>query len=144
MFDIDLGALDITQLEALRDACNRRLLELRHTQGLTLPELLQLLEEVKAALRDQQKDWHSLERWQWMEGEIRFWLNPVEQDIYNAGWFSIDDLIAWTHDHGPVLIEEEPEEGPWEEAGGVQITWLPRGRRDGPIADRGEARLTLI
>jgi len=144
MFDIDLGALDITQLEALRDACNRRLLELRRTQGLTLPELLQLLEEVKATLRDQQKDWHSLERWQWMDGEIRFWLNPVEQDIYNAGWFSIDDLIAWAHDHGPVLIEEEPEEGPWEEAGGVQITWLPRGRHDSPTADRGEARLTLI
>ena len=43
MFDIDIGSLDIAELEALRDACNRRLLELRHTRGLTLPELLQLL-----------------------------------------------------------------------------------------------------
>ena len=144
MFDIDIGALDIATLEALRDACNRRLLELRHTRGLTLPELLRLLDEVKATLRDQRKDWYSLERWQWMEGEIRFWLNPVEQDIYKTGWFSIDELIAWTHDHGPVLIEEELEEGPWEEADGVQITWLPRGRRDDPIADRVDARLTLV
>ena len=133
MFDIDIGSLDITELEALRDACNRRLLQLRHTRGLTLPELLQLLDEVKVTLRDQRKEWHSLERWQWMEGEIRFWLNPVDQDLYNSGWFSIDELIAWTHNLGVVMIEEpEPEEGPWDQAGGVPITWLPRTRRDEP------------
>ena len=135
MFDIE--SLEIAELEALRDACNRRLLALRRTRGLTLPELLRLLDDVKGTLRDQQKDWHSLERWQWMDGEIRFWLNPVEQDIYQAGWFSIDDLIAWTHDHGPVLIEEEPEEGPWPETNGVQITWLPRPRHDEPTFKNG-------
>ena len=132
MFDLAIESLDIAALEALRNACNRRLLTLRHTRGLTLPELLQLLDEVKGALRDQRKEWHSLERWQWMEGEIRFWLNPVDQDLYKTGWFSIDELIAWTHDQGTVMIEEELEEGPWDEAGGVQITWLPRSRRDEP------------
>src|SRR5262245_53880433 len=132
MLDEDIRSLDIAELEALRDAINRRLLELRHTRGLTLPELLRLLDEVKAALRDQHKDWHSLERWQWMEGEIRFWLNPVDQDLYNTGWFSIDDLIAWTHDMGAVMIEEELEDGPWDEAGGGPITWLPRARHDEP------------
>lgn len=133
MFDIE--TLEIAELEALRDACNRRILSLRRTQGLRLPELLQLLDEVKTTLRDQQKDWHSLERWQWMEGEIRFWLNPVDQDLYNTGWFSIDNLIAWTHDIGPVMIEElEPEEGPWSETNGVQITWLPRRRDETPTA----------
>ena len=132
MFDVDIESLDIAELEALRDACNRRLLELRHTRGLTLPELLRLLDEVKATLRDQRKDWHSLERWQWMEGEIRFWLNPVDQDLYKTGWFSIDELIAWAHNHGAVMIEEELEEGPWDEAGGVPITWLPRARHDEP------------
>jgi hypothetical protein len=141
MFDIE--SLDIAGLEALRDACNRRLLELRRTRGMALPELLRLLDDVKVTLRDQQKDWHSLERWQWMDGEIRFWLNPVEQDIYRAGWFSIDDLIAWTHEHGPVVIEEEVEEAPWHEADGIQITWLPRGRRDEPIAGRDESQLTV-
>jgi hypothetical protein len=144
MFDRHINSLDIAELEALRDACNRRLLELRHTAGLTLPELLRLLDEVKAALRDQRKDWHSLERWQWMDGEIRFWLNPVEQDLYKTGWFSIDELIAWTHDLGPVLIEEEPEEGPWEEADGVSITWLPRGRNDDPVVGNLDQRLTLV
>ena len=144
MFDIDIGTLDIAGLEALRDACNRRLLALRHTRGLTLHELLLLLEEVKATLRDQQKDWHSLERWQWMEGEIRFWLNPVEQDMYKTGWFSIDDLIAWAHNHGPVLVEEELEEGPWDEADGVPITWLPRGRSDETITGAENLLLRLV
>jgi hypothetical protein len=141
----DIGSLDVAELEALRDAINRRLLELRRTRGLTLPDLLRLLDEVKATLRDQNKDWHSLERWQWIEGEIRFWLNPIEQDIYRAGWFSIDDLIAWTHDHGPVVIEEElVEEGPWSETNGVQITWLPRGRSGDAPADHDDPRLTFV
>ena len=130
---IDIQSLDIYELERLRDAVNRRLLQMRRTEGLRLPELLQLFEEVKSALQDQGKEWHSLERWQWMDGEIRFWLNPVDQDLYNSGWFSIDELIAWTHDLGAVMIEElEPEEGPWDQAGGVPITWLPRARRDEP------------
>ena len=79
-------------------------------QSLDVPELLQLFEEVKLALQDQGKEWHSLERWQWMEGGIKFWLNPNEQDLYNSGWFSIDELIAWSHDLGPVMIEEPEAE----------------------------------
>jgi hypothetical protein len=143
MFDKDIDMLDIAELEALRDACNRRLLELKRTRGLTLFELLRLLDEVKATLQDQHKNWHSLERWQWMEGEIRFWLNPVDQDIYKTGWFSIDDLIAWTHNHGPVLSDDEPEHTPWEEADGVRITWLPRGPLDEPITERDTSQRRL-
>ena len=102
MFDIQ--SLDVSELEHLRDAVNRRLLQMRRTEGLRLPELLRLFDEVKLALQDQGKEWHSLERWQWMEGGIKFWLNPNEQDLYNSSWFSIDDLIAWSHDAGPVMI----------------------------------------
>ncbi|HWQ12215.1 MAG TPA: hypothetical protein VNL77_05415 [Roseiflexaceae bacterium] len=131
---VDINALDVAQLERLRDACNRRLLDLRRTQGLTLPELLRLFEETKAALRDQHKEWRSLERWQWMDGEIRFWLNPADQENYRSGWFSIDDLIAWLHESGPIVIapevdEEDPEdEELWTSADGVKITWLPDER----------------
>ncbi len=135
MFDID--SLDIAQLEQLRDACNRRLLQMRRTQGLTLPELLRLFEEVKIALNDQGKEWHSLERWQWVEGEIKFWLNPTEQDLYRAGWFSIDELIAWTHETGPIVFEEEIDEaqdGLWSSADGVKITWLPDDSSAKPVA----------
>jgi hypothetical protein len=130
---VDIQSLDIYELEQLRDAVNRRLLQMRRTDGLALPELLRLFEEVKTTLQDQGKHWLSLERWQWMDGGIRFWLNPNDQDIYRSGWFSIDELIAWAHDTGPVMIEEifedEAEEaGPYQHTGGVSITWLPRRR----------------
>jgi hypothetical protein len=127
---IDIQSLDISQLEELRDAINRRLLQMRRTEGLRLPELLQLFEEVKVTLHDQGKEWYSLERWQWMDGGIKFWLNPNDQDIYRTGWFTIDELIAWTHDAGPVMIEELDEEDldPYprtSDRSGVTIRWLP-------------------
>src|SRR5689334_9240133 len=140
MFDIQ--SLDISELERLRDQVNRRLLQMRRTEGLRLPELLQLFEEVKLALQDQGKEWHSLERWQWMDGGIKFWLNPNEQDLYNSGWFTIDDLIAWSHDTGPVMIEELEDEDddpfPLDPSGNVAITWLPSSR------DQDEPRLRLV
>lgn len=128
----NLEQLDYQQLAELRDAASRRMLQLRRTTGLRLPELLDLLEEVKQALRDQGKEWRSLERWQWLDGEIRFWLNPVDQNSYNVGWFSIDELVQWAHDMGPVLaeVEEEGEEAfapapawasPWYEARSLDL-----------------------
>jgi hypothetical protein len=144
MFDI--LSLDVSELERLRDEVNRRLLQMRRTEGLRLPELLQLFEEVKLALQDQGKEWHSLERWQWMEGGIKFWLNPNEQDLYNSGWFSIDDLIAWSHDIGPVMIEElddQEDARQLDQAGGVAITWLPSSR-DSSARDQDETRLRLV
>ena len=144
MFDIE--TLDIQELEQLRDRVNRRLLQMRRTEGLRLPELLQLFEEVKATLQDQGKEWRSLERWQWMDGGIRFWLNPNDQDIYRAGWFSIDELIAWTNDIGPIVIEEEIEEdqGPWQRTSSVAITWLPTSRPDGSATDQDDRQLKLV
>jgi hypothetical protein len=145
MFDIEM--LDIQELEQLRDRVNRRLLQMRRTEGLRLPELLQLFEEVKTTLQDQGKEWRSLERWQWMDGGIRFWLNPNDQDIYRAGWFSIDELIAWTNDLGPIVIEEQIEEedqGPWQRTGGVAITWLPKSRSEGSPTDQGDIQLKLV
>lgn len=141
---IDIQTLDIYELEQLRDAINRRLLQMRRTEGLRLPELLQLFEEVKTTLQDQGKEWYSLERWQWMDGEIKFWLNPNDQDLYHVGWYSIDELIAWTYDTGPVIIEELTDEDidgypGSSQASGVRITWLPSGG-----ADREDVQLRLV
>lgn len=105
MFDI--GTLEIEELERLRDAVNQRILSMRRTTGLALPELLRLFEEVKATLADQSKDWYSLERWQYMDGEIRFWLNPKDHAVHNTGWFTIDNLIAWGRDTGPIMTGME-------------------------------------
>lgn len=145
MFDIE--SLDVAELEELRDACSRRLLQMRRTHGLSLPELLRLFEEVKVTLSDQGKEWHSLERWQWMDGEIRFWLNPTEQYLYRTGWFSIDDLIAWASEQGPIVIEEEFDDEPGGgyrgKADDVPITWLPQNRGDESPADREGFQLRL-
>jgi len=146
---VDINSMDREALEQLRDAVNRRLLEMRRTTGLALPELLQLFEEIKVTLRDQGKEWWSLETWQWMEGEIRFWLNPKEQDLYNAGWFSIDDLIAGANEVGPIVIryDDEEEEAepytPHASSDSVAITWLPETASEPVDAERPEARLPL-
>jgi hypothetical protein len=105
IIDIAIESLDQDELECLRDACNRRLLRMRHTDALPLRDLLRLLEAVKTTLHDQDKGWHSLERWQWLDGQIRFWLNPIDQTHYRMGWFGIDDLIAWAADAGPIVME---------------------------------------
>lgn len=130
MTDIDIDGLSIEELELLRDAVNQRLLQLRYSNRHTLPELLRMLEEVKAVLNDQGKQWRSLERWQWMDGQIRFWLNPTDQVQYQSGWYTIDDLIQWSRNRGPVLVEEEPveeEDDTWTDVDGVRIRWLPDG-----------------
>lgn len=38
-----------------------------------------------------------------MEGEVRFWVNPIDQNSYVTGWFALDDLIAWLTDDGPIV-----------------------------------------
>lgn len=35
---------------------------------------------------------------------IHWWLNPLEQQIYNSGWFSEEDLRLWVEDKGPVMM----------------------------------------
>ncbi|HMQ35067.1 MAG TPA: hypothetical protein PKD53_30395 [Chloroflexaceae bacterium] len=136
MTDIDIEGLSIEELEHLRDAVNQRLLQLRYSNRHTLPELLRMLEELKSVLNDQGKQWRSLERWQWMDGQIRFWLNPTDQVQYQSGWFTIDELLQWSRNRGPVIVHEEAEEDesePWTDVDGVRIRWLPDGTmvRDG-------------
>ncbi len=128
---IDIEQLTVEELEYLRDACNRRLLRMRNTERLNLTELLRLLEEVKITLKDQGKHWRSLEHWQWKDGQICFWLNPTDQVRYRSGWYSIDELIAWTHDYGPIMADfdrdvaaECAEDPTVSTVDGVAISWL--------------------
>lgn len=103
MPSIDISHLSYAELITLRDDINRRLLVMQHTHTLRLDEILARFDETRTALRDHGYRWHTLERWQWMDGEVRFWLNPVDQQRYAVGWFSLADLIAWLHDTGPVV-----------------------------------------
>lgn len=41
------------------------------------------------------------------KGEVIFWLNPMGQDIYNFGWFSVKELTEWAKNKGPVMKSYE-------------------------------------
>lgn len=35
--------------------------------------------------------------------EVKFWLNPQEQDRYEYGWYSVDELKQWAKGEGPIM-----------------------------------------
>jgi hypothetical protein len=54
------------------------------------------------------KRWFALSRYQEFDnGEWRVWLNPMEQHIHNAGWFTIEELKQWAQNTGPVMKGEQ-------------------------------------
>lgn len=63
-----------------------------------------LLEKVKKVLKKKKKDWYFLgSPRKNEEGVWRFWLNPSQQHIYEAGWFTLEELKQWANDEGPVI-----------------------------------------
>jgi hypothetical protein len=60
---------------------------------------------LEAALTAKGKRWFALSP-EWAdkdESDIVFWLNPWEQHRYNSGRFTVDELLAWANDTGPVV-----------------------------------------
>ena len=41
------------------------------------------------------------------ESEILFWLNPQDQQNNNFGWFTLQDLLDWSQDKGPIPKESK-------------------------------------
>lgn len=37
------------------------------------------------------------------KGKLMFWLNPMEQHLYNSRWCSVDELRQWIQDKGPIM-----------------------------------------
>lgn len=35
--------------------------------------------------------------------EVIFWLNPMDQHIYNSGWYGIEELMQWANNEGPII-----------------------------------------
>lgn len=42
--------------------------------------------------------------------EVVFWLNPMQQHLYNFGWFTVKELQLWAKDKGPVIKKENDYE----------------------------------
>lgn len=38
---------------------------------------------------------------------VVYWLNPYDQQKYNSGWFTVEQLLEWIDGKGPVLITAE-------------------------------------
>lgn len=34
--------------------------------------------------------------------ELIFWLNPNEQDLFNSGWYTVEQLLEWLEGKGPI------------------------------------------
>jgi hypothetical protein len=65
-----------------------------------------LLDEtgIKDFLAQHDKRFYALTRYHASDdGVWRAWLNPCEQHLYDAGWYTIDELRAWAKDEGPVV-----------------------------------------
>jgi len=41
------------------------------------------------------------------EHKVIYWLNPYEQNRFNYGWFSVEDLEKWIQGTGPVIKMKE-------------------------------------
>ena len=42
--------------------------------------------------------------------EVKFWLNPMEQRMYNSGYFTVDELLEWIEEKGPIMNKPNVKE----------------------------------
>jgi len=92
---VDEFPADINQQMIDREQETARLLKLWTDSG------------IKELLRKAGKTWFSLGGKVILgkDGKYRTWLNPCEQRIHNAGWWTFEELRQWASDEGPVVAQ---------------------------------------
>lgn len=96
--------------------------------GLCFGIVSKMPEEILQYWRDHDKSQHQLTKWvektgihqllekagkRWFalaapkEINGKFWLNPMEQRIYNSGWYSLDELKLWAENKGPIMKNKD-------------------------------------
>lgn len=94
-----LSKMDASVLEEMRetDADKNRLLACAEATGIA-----KLLEQAG-------KRFYALcPRWaDSRKNSVLFWLNPMEQNRYNFGWYTVKELQQWAKDKGPVVKSEK-------------------------------------
>lgn len=58
---------------------------------------------IEGKLRKANRAYFSLKPKRGEDGELTFWLNPIQQEKYQAGWYTLEDLEHWAEDRGKVL-----------------------------------------
>jgi hypothetical protein len=38
-----------------------------------------------------------------VDGQVKFWVDPTDKLKYQSGWYSMEDLILWSKDSGPII-----------------------------------------
>lgn len=61
---------------------------------------------IEKILRDAKKNWFYLGPKRNSEGKMIIWLNPYDQHIHHAGYFTVQQLKQWAHNTGPVMMSE--------------------------------------
>ena len=59
--------------------------------------------KIVETLKKANKEYYALEP-RFFDGVLKFWLNPKEQSKYNYGWFTVDELLLWTKNEGPIMM----------------------------------------
>jgi len=57
---------------------------------------------IEKILNDAGKKWFALSP-KIVNGKLTIWLNPYNQNKYEAGWFTVDELKLWAEDKGPIM-----------------------------------------
>lgn len=60
---------------------------------------------IHAKLKNANKWYYALSPSKNNDGELKFWLNPQEQNKYNYGWFTLEHLNQWAENTGPIVKE---------------------------------------
>ena len=58
--------------------------------------------KIVETLKKAHKEYYALEP-RFFAGVLKFWLNPKQQNKYNSGWFTVEELTLWTKDEGPIM-----------------------------------------
>ncbi len=58
--------------------------------------------KVRELLAKAGKKYFALSPKRWEDGSIKFWLNPMEQNRNNCGWFTLEQVQEWADDKGPI------------------------------------------
>lgn len=57
---------------------------------------------IEKTLKAAGKRYYALSPRRFEDGSLKFWLNPMEQQQNNYGWFTLEDLQAWSRGEGPI------------------------------------------
>ena len=84
----------------VRDLAHKKLLDAAKATG-----IYETLEAAGKGFHALSPDWLDREA----QEDVIFFLNPREQSKYSSGWFTLDELQAWTKEQGPILKHKEIE-----------------------------------